>query len=129
MQTLDDAFGAVAIEGVQPIDASDAAIAEELRDALWKHAVVCLRFADALTDDEAVAVASMFGPIKDPIGRTRDGSMMRYSDERQIVDAGFVLTDELREQLGDLNFGGLDSQRPGLFETFHTDDTYTEQPC
>jgi taurine dioxygenase len=54
---------------------------------------------------------------------------MRYSDDRQIIDAGFVLTDELRAELGDLVFGGLDARRPGLFETFHTDDTYTEQPA
>ena len=54
--------------------------------------------------------------------------MLRYGEERQIIDAGFVLTDELREQLGDLSFGGLDPQRPGLFETFHTDDTYAERP-
>ena len=53
---------------------------------------------------------------------------LRYSEDRQIIDAGFVLTDELRAELGDLSFGGLDPQRPGLFETFHTDDTYTERP-
>ena len=70
----------------------------------------------------------MFGTVKDPVGRTRDGRQLRYSEERQIVDAGFVLTDELRAQLGDLSFGG-DSLRPGLFETFHTDDTYTERPA
>jgi taurine dioxygenase len=70
----------------------------------------------------------MIGHIKDPVGRTRDGGSLRYSDDRQIVDAGFVLTDELREQLGDVSFGG-DTVRPGLFETFHTDDTYTERPA
>jgi len=81
-----------------------------------------------MTYEETRAVASMVGPIKDPVGRTRDGELLRYSEERQIIDAGFVLTDELREQLGDLNFGG-DSLRPGLFETFHTDDAYTESPA
>ena len=45
------------------------------------------------------------------------------------MDAGFVLTDEIRAKLGDLSFGGLDDQRPGLFETFHCDDTYTEEPA
>ena len=69
----------------------------------------------------------MVGTIKDPVGRTRTGGELRYSERRQIIDAGFVLTDELRAQLGDLEFGG-DSVRPGLFETFHTDDTYTERP-
>ncbi len=71
----------------------------------------------------------MIGPIKDPVGQTRDGTMLRYSEDRQIIDAGFVLTDELRAGLGDLSFGGLDPLRPGLFETFHSDDTYTERPA
>ena len=39
-----------------------------------------------------------------------------------------MLTDELRAEIGDLAFGG-DTLRPGLFETFHTDDTYTERPA
>ena len=70
----------------------------------------------------------MIGPIKDPIGTTRSGDLLRYSEDRQIIDAGFVLTDELRAELGELSFGG-DALRPGLFETFHTDDTYTERPA
>jgi alpha-ketoglutarate-dependent taurine dioxygenase len=82
-----------------------------------------------LEDDELRRVASIIGPIKDPIGRARDGSSLRYGEERQIVDAGFVLTDELRAQLGDLSFGGLDDQRPGLFATFHTDDSFVECPA
>jgi alpha-ketoglutarate-dependent taurine dioxygenase len=127
-RTIDGAFGAVEVVGVQP-DALDASVSTLARDALARHAVLCLRFEDSLDDDQARAVASLFGPIKDPVGRTRDGGTLRYSDERQIVDAGFVLTDELRAELGDLEFGGLDPQRPGLFETFHTDDTYTEQPA
>ena len=90
--------------------------------------MVCVRLAAPLSEDDARALASMIGPVKDPVGRTRDGGQLRYSDERQIIDAGFVLTDELRAQLGDLSFGG-DSMRPGLFETFHTDDTYTERPA
>ena len=44
------------------------------------------------------------------------------------MDSGFVLTDELREQLGDVSFGG-DDLRPGLFEAFHTDDTFVERPA
>ena len=129
VRALPGAFGAVEIEGVDPaVDTGDAGKAEILRDALWKHAVICVRLSAAMTDEEARALASMIGPVKDPIGRTRDGGLLRYNEERQIIDAGFVLTDELREQLGDLNFGG-DSLRPGLFETFHTDDAYTERPA
>ncbi len=55
--------------------------------------------------------------------------MMRYDRDRQVVDSGFVMTDELREKLGAVSFGGLDDQRPGLFETFQCDDTYTEEPA
>jgi alpha-ketoglutarate-dependent taurine dioxygenase len=98
-------------------------------DALWEHGVACLRFDRALDDEEVRTIATMVGPIKDPIGRTRAGEALRYSEDRQIIDAGFVLTDELREQLGDVNFGGLDPMRPGLFETFHTDDSYVERPA
>jgi len=126
---LPGVFGAVEVVGLHPtVDADDEAAREILRDALWAHAVVCVRLSEPLSEDEARALASMIGPVKDPVGRTRDGGRLRYSDERQIVDAGFVLTDDLRAQLGDLNFGG-DSVRPGLFETFHTDDTYTEDPA
>jgi alpha-ketoglutarate-dependent taurine dioxygenase len=127
-RTLPGEFGAAEVLGLKPADADDQTRAAELRDALAAHAVICIRLDAPLSDDEARAFASMVGPIKDPVGRTRDGGTLRYSEERQIIDAGFVLTDELREQLGDLSFGGLDSQRPGLFETFHTDDTYTEKP-
>jgi taurine dioxygenase len=114
---------------VTPDRAADAGVSDGLRVALADHAVLCLRQPQALDDDGLRALAGIFGPIKDPIGRTKDGRDLRYSEERQVVDAGFVLTDELREQLGDLSFGGLDPQRPGLFETFHTDDSYTERPA
>ena len=70
----------------------------------------------------------MIGPVKDPVADTRDGTVLRYGEDRQIIDAGFVLTDELRAELGDVSFGG-DSLRPGLFETFHTDDSYVEAPA
>jgi taurine dioxygenase len=123
-------FGAVEVRGATPDRASgDDAIGTALRAALAQHGVLCLRQDEALEDDGLRAIARFFGPIKDPVGRTKDGDALRYSDERQIVDAGFVLTDELRAELGDLNFGGLDAQRPGLFETFHTDDSYTDKPA
>jgi alpha-ketoglutarate-dependent taurine dioxygenase len=124
-------FGASEVFGVTPdrARASDDEFRAVLREALANHAVLCLRQPEALDDADLRTIAQLFGPIKDPIGRTKDGEALRYSEERQIVDAGFVLTDELRAELGDLNFGGLDTQRPGLFETFHTDDSYTEQPA
>jgi taurine dioxygenase len=129
VRTLPGEFGAVEVLGLEvPEQCADPATRAALREALWEHGVLCIRLDAALDDDDACTVASMIGPIKDPIGRTRDGGEMRYSEERQIIDAGFVLTDELRAELGDLKFGG-DSVRPGLFETFHTDDAYTERPA
>lgn len=120
-------FGVAEVLGVRP-DAgeADAAI---LRETLAAHGVVCLRFEQALEDAELQAVVRLFGEIKDPVGRTKDGAEMRYGAARQIIDSGFVMTDEVREKLGDLQFGGLDDERPGLFETFHCDDTYTERPA
>jgi len=120
-------FSVVEVRGLEPeLRDVDAAA---LRAALARCAVLCLRMPRLLDDAELQAVASLFGTIKDPVGRTKDGGMFRYADPRQIMDSGFVLTDEMREQLGSLSFGGLDDRRPGLFETFHTDDTYTEEPA
>jgi taurine dioxygenase len=130
MAELPGEFGALEVLGLTPdIACSDDAVRTALRTALANHAVLCLRQPEALDDEGLRTVAQIFGPIKDPVGRSKDGAPLRYSEERQIIDAGFVLTDELRAELGDLNFGGLDTQRPGLFETFHTDDSYTEQPA
>jgi taurine dioxygenase len=129
IRTVPGPFGAAEIDGLQIEDTGDERARNTIRQTLAERAVVCIHFTDALDDEEARAVARMVGSIKDPVGRTRDGGTLRYSEDRQIIDAGFVLTDELRAELGDVNFGGLDSQRPGLFETFHTDDTYTEVPA
>jgi alpha-ketoglutarate-dependent taurine dioxygenase len=123
----DEAFGVRPVQGVDPTGRGQEAAA--LREALARHAVLCLRMPRALEGDELQTVAQLFGPIKDPVGRTRDGGTLRYSEPRQVINSGFVLTDEMREQLGELSFGGLDDRRPGLFETFHTDDTYTEHPA
>lgn len=123
-------FGGVEVVGVAPArDATDAVACGTVRSALAQHGVVCLRIDEALDGKTFRDVAEMFGPIKDPIGRTRDGSELRYDTEMQVIDAGFVLTDEMREQLSGISFGGLDDRRPGLFETFHVDDTYTELPA
>lgn len=122
-------LGAAEIIGLVPgRDVADRVAVETVRDALATHGVVCLRMDEACDEKTFRTVAEMFGPIKDLIGRTRDGSVLRYDSEMQIIDAGFVLTDEMREQLGNISFGG-DHQRPGLFETFHVDDTYTETPA
>jgi len=124
-----DTFGAAEIGGLVPSrDTEDASARRVLRDALARYGVVCLHLDASIDQDVFRRIAQMFGPIKDPVGRTRDGGQMRYEAEMQVIDAGFVLTDEMRAQMGSASFGG-DSLRPGLFETFHVDDTYTELPA
>ncbi len=120
-------FGVAEVLGAGPTSGDEHAAA--LRAELAEHGVVCLRMDRPLEDAELQSVAWLFGPIKDPVARAKDGSTFRYSEPRQIIDSGFVMTDEIREKLGDLSFGGLDDERPGLFETFHCDDTYTEEPA
>lgn len=123
-------FTAIEIAGLVPaLHAADEGARTTVRDTLAHHGVVCLRMDEPLDEQSFRCVAEMFGPIKDPIGRTREGHGLRYDAEMQIIDAGFVLTEELRQQLGGISFGGLDERRPGLFETFHVDDTYTETPA
>ncbi|HVO23254.1 MAG TPA: TauD/TfdA family dioxygenase [Candidatus Margulisiibacteriota bacterium] len=130
VHTPPGAFGAAEIVGLRPTgDASDAAARTTVRNALAQYGVLCLRCDAPLDEKTFRQVAAMFGPIKDPVGRTRDGGELRYDADMQIIDAGFVLTDEMRAPLGAISFGGLDDRRPGLFETFHVDDTYTDPPA
>jgi alpha-ketoglutarate-dependent taurine dioxygenase len=127
-RTMPGPLGAAELTGLDIArDAADADARGRMRDALATHGVLCVRQPAPLDDDGMRALVRMIGPIKDPIARTRDGGMIRYSEERQIIDAGFVLTDEMRKQRGDLSVGG-DDLRPGLFQFFHTDDSYTEAP-
>jgi alpha-ketoglutarate-dependent taurine dioxygenase len=129
VRVLAEPFGAAEITALDPADTSSrATTGAMLREALSQHGVVCVRSPTARSDAEMRALATMIGAVKDPVARARDGTMLRYGDDRQIIDAGFVLTDELRAELGDVSFGG-DSLRPGLFETFHTDDSYVERPA
>ena len=122
-----ECFGVAEVRGLDPTEGADCAPA--LRAALARHGVVCLRMERPLQREEFQAVAGLFGPIKDPLAPTKDGAEFRYSERRQVIDSGFVMTDEIREKLGELSFGGLDDERPGLFETFHCDDTYTAEPA
>jgi len=120
-------FGVAEVRGLEPGCGGEHAAG--LRSALAQQGLLCLRFDRPLEDAELQSAATLIGPIKDPVGRAKDGSTFRYGEPRQIIDSGFVMTDEVREKLGDLSFGGLDDERPGLFETFHCDDTYTEEPA
>lgn len=129
VQPPSERFGAAVIVGVDPArDVDDPAARDLVRGALAEHGVACLRLRQKLDRDAFRRVAQMFGPIKNRIGRTKSGAVMQYDPEMQVMDAGYVLTEEKRARLGNVSFGG-DAQRPGLFETFHVDDTYTEMPA
>lgn len=121
-------FAVAEVTGYEPGDGSPNET-NPIATALARNGVMCLRMPRPLIDEEMQSIVSIFGPIKDPVGRTKSGGVFRYSKMRQVIDSGFVMTDEIREQLGDLTFGGLDDERPGLFETYHCDDTYTERPA
>jgi alpha-ketoglutarate-dependent taurine dioxygenase len=118
-------FEVTRVRGVRPGEGEPGS----LRELLARAAVVCLAMERALADEELQAVAELFGPIKDPVGRTRDSGELRYLGRRQTIDSGLVMTDEVRAKLGAVTQGGLDDERPYLFETFHVDDTYTEAPA
>ncbi|MFT4819311.1 MAG: alpha-ketoglutarate-dependent taurine dioxygenase [Candidatus Azotimanducaceae bacterium] len=100
-----------------------------LRIALAEAGVLCLRMEMKLAVVEFEALSEIFGPIKVPIGLTKDGKTFQYSTRLQHIDSGYVLTEKDREKFGDTTFGGLDDKRPGLFETFHCDDTFAEDPA
>ena len=111
-----EAFGPAVVEGVDAgRDAADPELGAGLRSLLADRGVLCLRQPAKLTDDQLRSIVSMFGAIKDPIGIDVDGRPLRYGEARQVIDSGFVMTDELREQLGGGSLGG-DDLRPGLFE-------------
>ena len=119
----------VEVHGFDPSTLPSSAEQGAIADALASHGVLCLRVPRALVDHEFQAVARIFGPIKDPLGTTIDGDQLRYSSKRQTIDSGFVMTEEARARLGDVSFGALDGDRPGLFETYHCDDTFAERPA
>jgi taurine dioxygenase len=130
MVLIGEPRGAFAVSEVLGVDAGCGETdATALQAALATHAVLCLRMKRSLEDAELQSVARLFGPIKDPVGRAKDGSAFRYDTQRQIIDSGFVMTEEARKNLDGRSFGGLDDRRPGLFETFHCDDTYTAEPA
>lgn len=124
----DDVFGVAEVTGYDPSE-PPADERGTIADALATHGVLCLRMPRPLVDEEFQSVARLFGPLKDPVGRTVDGDELRYNTLRQTIDSGFVMTDEVRARLGDVSFGGLDDERPGLFETYHCDDTFAAQPA
>jgi len=104
---------------------SSGCVDDSLRELLAETGMLCLRMPRALTDEEFKSMAARFGPIKDPIALTRDGTRIRYAPMRQDLESGRVVADG---EMGECSFGGLHADRPLLFETFHCDDTYTRKP-
>ena len=129
VRVLPGPFGAAEVEGLNPaLDAHDESRRDALRRLLTTRGDVCVRLPAPLDDEEARALASMIGDVKEPVGRARDGRALRYADDRQVINSGFVLTNEIRAERGNASLGG-DTLRPGLFEFFHTDDSYTQCPA
>jgi alpha-ketoglutarate-dependent taurine dioxygenase len=125
----DQGFAPAVVEGFEvDRDAADPEAGAALRSLLAERALLCLRQPAKLTDEQLQAIVTVFGEVKDPVGLDVDGQPLRYSEPRQVIDSGFVMTDELREQLGGGSLGG-DDARPGLFEHFHTDDSYVHEPA
>ncbi len=102
--------------------------ASQLERQLAEAGVLCLRMRQKLSKEEFFEIRDQFGGVKDPVGKTKNGESYQYSPIRQAIDSGWVPTEEDRQKY-DLNFGGLDENRPGLFETYHCDDTFAEQPA
>jgi alpha-ketoglutarate-dependent taurine dioxygenase len=123
--TSEHAWAVVEFAG---IEIGDPAVARELRAALARLGVICVRNDAPLTEEAMRALVQMIGPIKDPLARTRDGSIVRYSEPRQIINSGYVTAAEDRARLA-ADFPSADVVRPGLFQYFHTDDSYTERPA
>ncbi len=129
MEALPGDFAVVAVHGLRvDTDPLDAGCRCLLRDLLTKGGVLCLRLTAKLDDAAFQRVVSMFGTIKDPVARDGSGNLMRYSPRRQVIDAGYLLP-EAQRGAGDAPSYGGDSVRPGLFEFFHTDDSYVEAPA
>ena len=97
-------FAVTVVNGMIPDKGAESTT--ELRFYLASAAVVCLRFDRALEKSEFEQIAEIFGPVKDPVGRAKDGTVFRYSPRRQVIDAGYVLTDQDR-QTATFNYGGL----------------------
>lgn len=68
-----ETFGVAEVLGLEPSGGGEHAAA--IGAALARHGVVCLRMGEPLEDAELQSVARIFGPIKDPVGRMKDGGI------------------------------------------------------
>jgi alpha-ketoglutarate-dependent taurine dioxygenase len=100
-----------------------------LRGGLATHGVLRIRGCGELDRATFRAIAGVLGRIKRPRARTVDGAYFDYAPELQLVDAGRVVEPADEGEGARQSQGGLDPRRPGLFETFHIDDCYVEEPA
>ena len=72
-------FGVAQVVRFEPGNGEASAAA--LRAALARHGVLCLRIYRALEEDEFRSLAELFGPVKDPVARAKDGFRSREAAE------------------------------------------------
>ena len=118
-----------------------AELCAELRGLLAETGFVVLRFQRPLDVAEMQGAISLFGEVKSGQARCQDGSMRQYLryDHKGIAEhlrgtgimehrSGLVLTADQLEEMGVTGTGGTEA-RPFVYEGFHTDDSYTEEPA
>ena len=139
-------FG-VEVHGLQPAELRADTLPDELRGAfrtlLARHQVVVCRFEAALTVAQMQGVIALFGRVKHGWARCLDGSTRQYLpyDHPAITEelrgsgimehrSGLVLSpDKLKERHTGTTATGGTAERPFVYEGFHTDDSYTEEPA
>lgn len=101
---------------------SDEGVRQQLRQAIDQHCVLCLRFGKTLDDAQLRGVIECFGPIKNRVGRCRDGTIRPYTagNPGSRIDKQINVLDTSRKEDGT---GGPGATR------WHTDDSYLEIPC
>ena len=141
-------FGAVAELRVAEATGSPG-VRQALREALDERAVLCLRFGVDLDEGTMREVMEVFGPIKDRVGRCRDGVVRPYTagqpgsrvdEELKVLDSSRALDGSGG---GPSNWQCVAPTTPTAHppHTTHTapnpdgavanstDDSYCERPC
>ena len=119
-------------------------LTSEVQSLLARHQVMVCRFEAPLTVPQMQWLVSLFGAVKDGWARCHDGSMRQYLryDHSSLPDelrysgimehrSGLVISpNQLTGKFsGVVTATGGTAFRPFVYEGFHTDDSYTEQPA
>lgn len=120
------------------------ALARALQSLLTQHKVIVCRFEAPLTVPQMKWIISLLGDVKGGWARCHDGSFRQYlsyghpSLPEELCGSGImehrsgivVSQSQLNEKYGgNLTATGGTATRPFVYEGFHTDDSYTEQPA